>query len=155
MNSRLSCGVDSLISKGTGATRSMKKPRHVFVYYFRLTFVVVVACFIWLAVTNAGNPAARHGGTIVTYAIPAYWIMICIGQAFIGVSIYTFVSQRPGFFLGREVRVGSIGDRLMRLIPALIGSAILAAGVVSLARHKSELIKTEQNSPVPTRGSLR
>jgi hypothetical protein len=108
------------------------KPKHIFVPHFILTFAAVVACFIWLAVTNDGNPTSRRGGTIVTYVIPVYWIMICVGQMFICVSLYIFLSKEAGFFLGRKVRVGSIGDILMRLIPALIGSAILAAGLIPL-----------------------
>jgi len=110
------------------------KPQNVFATYFILTFLMVGACFIWLVVTNAGNPAGRHGRTIVTYAIPAYWILIGVGQLFIGVSIYIFHSKQPGYFFGRMVRVGSNGDTLMRLTPALIGSAMLVAGVILLAR---------------------
>jgi hypothetical protein len=110
------------------------KPQHVFGTYFIVSWVMLGACFIWLAVTNEGNPAGRRGGTIVTYTIPVYWILIGAGQMCIGVTIYIFRCKQPGFLFGRKVRVGSVGDTLMRSTFALIGLALLVAGVVLLVR---------------------
>jgi hypothetical protein len=76
------------------------KLRHVTVTHFLLTFAALVGCFVWLAATNHGNSAGRHG-TIVSYQVPAYWILIAFGQMFIGGSVYLLISRLPGYVIGR------------------------------------------------------
>jgi hypothetical protein len=113
------------------------KLKHIIIPHFLLTFAALLACFIWLGVTNAGNPAGRHG-TIVTYKVPVYWILIGFGQMFIAASVYSLISKQPGYVIGRgQSRVlGGSGtaDVLLRLIPGLIGLSALIIGVVALSR---------------------
>jgi len=115
------------------------KLKHVTIMHFLLTFAAVVACFIWLAATNAGNPAGRRGGTIVTYKIPVYWILILFGQMFIAASVYSLVSRQPGYVIGRERSRYSgenkTTDLLFRLIPGIIGLSALILGVIALLRN--------------------
>ena len=111
--------------------------KRIAITHFLLTFAALVACFIWLAATNADNPRGRHG-IIVTYRIPVYWVLITFGQMLIGAAVYLMLSRQPGSLIGqRQARYlggSKLSDSCIRLIPAAIGLAAMTFGVVGLLR---------------------
>ena len=111
--------------------------KRIAITHFLLTSLALVACFGWLASTNADNPRGRKG-IIVTYKVPAYWILIGAGQMFIGASVYSMLSRKPGYLIGQG-QAGYLGgsrlsDSCIRLIPALIGLGAIVSGVMGLLR---------------------
>lgn len=101
--------------------------------HFFVSFILVFACFIWLGVTNTGNPVGRRG-TLVTYPIPAYWLLIGVGQMFVGVAITCLRYGGPAYVLGKRIRQGSRADWIVRCIPGCIGLVLIAWGITSLLR---------------------
>ena len=111
--------------------------KRIAITHFLLTFLGLAACFVWLATTNADNPRGRHG-TIVTYKVPVYWILIGFGQMFIGASVYSMLSREPGYLIGRgqtrHLGGSRFSDSCIRLIPAAIGFVAITCGVMGLLR---------------------
>jgi len=121
---------------GRLATR-VSLQRRIAIAHFLLTFAALVTCFIWLVATNADNPRGRHG-IIVTYKVPVFWILIGFGQMFIGASVYAMISRQRGYLMGqrhaRYLGGSRLSDSCIRLIPAAIGLAAIACGVMGLLR---------------------
>ena len=112
--------------------------KRIAITHFLLTFAALVACFIWLAATNGDNPRGRHG-TVVTYKVPVYWILVGFGQIFVGASVYSMFSRQRRSLIGqgqsRHLGGSRLSDSCIRLIPAAIGFAAIVSGVVGLLRN--------------------
>jgi hypothetical protein len=101
--------------------------------HFFVSFSAAVLCFVWLAVTNHGGPAAVDGGTVVTYFPPAYLFIIIIGQLFAGIPFHVGMNVRVfsawGFFTYESRPKMYI---LVLSIPGVLGVVMVIFGIVRL-----------------------
>jgi len=106
------------------------------------SFIAAAACFIWLAITNSGNPTGSRG-TIVTYELPAYILPIIIGQFFFFLPFQINPNTHIHSPVFKKVIKKKESPKLHKFlfyIPCYIGVGIILFGVFNIV-SKELLLK--------------
>ena len=104
-------------------------------YHYLLTFLATLSCFIWLAVTNQDTPRGRHGGSIVTYELPAYILLIIIGQFFFFIPWHCKKDTKIHLpVLNKKIKIEESPKlyKIIFYIPSYIGGSMILYSMIKI-----------------------